>query len=230
MKKTSLPKPAAAADAIKLREDWLSRLSIAFQAEITARCGLAFPPVRVACGFPSRGGELGGKKRVAGQCWSAEASEDKHAEVFVSPVEAEAETVAAILAHELVHASIPEAGHGKAFQKAMKTLGHKAPFTQSIATDEFWAWVRPLLAKVGPYPHATLVAMRPVAAPKKQPTRMLKAVCEEVDGNGCACGFTVRLTRKWIEEVGAPLCPKHFAPMTCEGLGGGDEIEEDGDE
>jgi hypothetical protein len=209
------------ANEIKLREDWLNQLANAFMAEIVERCGLSFPPVRVTCGFPSRGGEMGGKSRVRGQCWSAEASEDNHAEIFISPVEADAETVAAILAHELVHAAIPEAAHGKPFQKAMRALGHIAPFTSAIPVDEFWAWARPLLSEVGAYPHAMLVAMRPVAAPKKQTARMIKAVCEHDDG----CGYTVRLARKWIDEVGTPLCPKHLIAMTCEGLD-----PEDGDD
>ena len=197
--------------AIKLREDWLNQLAKAFMAHITATTDLTFPPVRVTCGFPSRGGEMGGKTRVRGQCWSADASEDKHAEIFISPVEADAETVAAILCHEVVHAALPDAGHGKPFQRTMKALGQVAPYTSAIPTDEFWAWVRPLLAEVGDYPHAVLLAMRPVAAPKKQVARMLKCTCMEDD-----CGFTVRSARKWLKEVGFPICPKHMVPMICE--------------
>jgi hypothetical protein len=211
----------APAAAIKLREEWLNRLAAAFMAHTTEAAGLTFPPVRVTCGFPSRGGEMGGKKRVRGQCWSADASEDKHAEIFISPVEADAETVAAILAHEVVHAAIPDAGHGKPFQVAMKKLGHVAPFTSAIPTDDFWAWVRPHLDALGPYPHAMLVAMRAVAAPKKQTARMLKCICEQ-DG----CGYTVRAARTWLKDVGLPICPKHLAPMTCEGLDD-DELGDD---
>ncbi len=37
-------------------------------------------------------------------------------------------------------------------------------------------------------------------APKKQAARMLKCEC-------AACGYTVRTARKWLETVGAPLCP-----------------------
>lgn len=212
-------------EAIRLREDWLSLVAAAFMQHITDTTGLKFPPVRVTCGFPSRGGEMGGKTRVRGQCWSADASEDKHAEIFISPVEAEVDTVAAILAHELVHASIPEAGHGKPFQAAMSKLGHVKPFTSAVPTDAFWAWARPILTEVGPYPHAMLVAMRPVAAPKKQTNRQLKAECIE-DG----CGYTCRLTRKWIVEVGPPICPKHMLPMICEGVGGDDEDGDEGEE
>jgi hypothetical protein len=211
--KTNRATHSAFTPAIALREDWLNQLAKAFTAHITDTCGLTFPPVRVTCGFPSRGGEMGGRTRVRGQCWSADASEDAHAEIFISPVEADAETVATILAHELVHAAIPQAGHGKPFQIAMKKLGQVAPFTTAIPTDAFWAWARPHLETVGPYPHAMLLAMRPVAAPKKQVARMLKATCDEA-----GCGYTVRLAKKWIVEVGAPVCPKHLTPMVCEGL------------
>lgn len=212
--------------AIALREDWLNQLARAFMAHITDITGLAFPPVRVTCGFPSRGGEMGGKTRVRGQCWSADASEDKHAEIFISPVEADDETVAAILAHELVHASIPEAGHGKPFQRAMAKLGHVAPFTTATATQVFWDWARPHLEAVGPYPHAMLLAMRPVAAPKKQVARMLKCTCMEDD-----CGYSVRGARKWLLEVGFPICPKHMVPMICEvDLSEPEDGEDEGDE
>ena len=35
---------------------------------------------------------------------------------------------------------------------------------------------------------------------KKQTTRLKKLKCSE-------CGYTVRTTAKWIETLGAPLCP-----------------------
>jgi len=35
--------------------------------------------------------------------------------------------------------------------------------------------------------------------PKTQGTRMLKVVCQE-------CGCVVRMTRKWLDEVGEPTC------------------------
>jgi 2-keto-4-pentenoate hydratase len=47
----------------------------------------------------------------------------------------------------------------------------------------------------------------PADRPKKQGTRMLKATCE---GDG-PCGYTVRLTAKWVQEVSPPHCPKHGA-------------------
>jgi len=48
-------------------------------------------------------------------------------------------------------------------------------------------------------------------APKKQGCRLLKVVCE--------CGCVVRMTRKWLDEVGPPTCG-------C----GGAMVEEEGDD
>lgn len=204
----------------RLREAWLSRLAGLMVKVIEQRAGVKLPPYRVTCGFPSRGGELGKDSRVRGQCWAASASDDGHAEVFISPVEAESKVVAEILAHELIHAALPQAGHKKPFQAAAAKVGFTAPFTTATPTPEFDAWCAPLLAKVGAYPHARLVAMRPVAAPKKQTARLLKAICMAGAGDA-ECGYTVRVTRKWV-EVGAPCCPLHGA-MEVEGL---DEIED----
>lgn len=36
---------------------------------------------------------------------------------------------------------------------------------------------------------------------------MLKAVC--------SCGYTARITSKWVDEVGPPHCPMH-GPMSVE--------------
>jgi hypothetical protein len=63
---------------------------------------------------------------------------------------------------------------------------------------------------------------------KVQTTRMKKAVCD--------CGYTVRLTKKWMDEVGLPICPggtseKAHGPMKSElPAGGGEDPDEEGDE
>lgn len=49
----------------------------------------------------------------------------------------------------------------------------------------------------GREPHG---ALSPTTRDKVQGTRMLKALCP-VDG------YTMRLTRKWIDELGWPVCP-----------------------
>jgi hypothetical protein len=44
---------------------------------------------------------------------------------------------------------------------------------------------------------------------KPQSTRLLKAECGE-------CGYTVRVTKKWLEAKGAPICPCSMKAMTAD--------------
>ena len=209
-----------------LRENWLSNLAAAMAPVIEDRAGITLPPYRVTCGFPSSGGMIGKKSRTRGQCWSASSSDDGHAEIFISPVENDTNDIAAILAHEMIHAALPEAGHKRPFQIAAGKIGHVKPFTSSSPTPEFLAWAVPMIMKAGAYPHAKLNAIHSVGAKKKQGTRLLKAECLEDFDGGEKCGYTVRVTNKWLEGVGAPHCPLHGA-MFVEGYG---EPEEEDDE
>lgn len=186
---------------IKLREDWLMQLAKAMEPSIAEACGQALPPFRVTCGWPSSGGR-GRKRRVRGECWAASASADGHAEIFISPVEADTKEVAAILGHELIHAALPKAGHKKPFQVAAKKIGYTKPFTGAVVTNWFHIWVDPILADIGDYPHAELKASAPIARKKKQKARQLLCECEQ-------CGYKARVARTWIETQGAPLCPQH---------------------
>lgn len=201
--------------AIELREAWLRQLAALMCPIINEKAGgkLDFGSYRVSCGFPSRGGEMSAKgKRTQGQAWSSEASADKHGEVFVSPVDADARVVAEILAHELIHVALPKAGHKKAFQKVALAIGFTAPFTSTPSTPAFWEWVEPLLAQLGPYPHAELRAMAPVAAPKKKKTYLLKATCTHE-----GCGYTVRVTAQWVKQYGPPICPRGIIKPGADG-------------
>jgi hypothetical protein len=85
--------------------------------------------VRVAIGFTSRGA----KAKAIGECWDNRLSADGHFEIFIRPDLAHAPDampaqIAAILAHELVHAAVGiPAGHGKAFKRAALGLGLVGP-------------------------------------------------------------------------------------------------------
>ena len=63
--------------------------------------------VRVAIGFTSRGA----KGKAIGECWDNRCSGDGHFEIFIRPdlahaADAMPAQIAAILAHELVHAAV----------------------------------------------------------------------------------------------------------------------------
>jgi hypothetical protein len=50
---------------------------------------------------------------------------------------------------------------------------------------------------------------------KKQTTRLLKCECAE-------CGYTARVTAKWIKDSGAPMCPTDQVLMQCDAVDDGD--------
>lgn len=187
---------------IKIREEWLLTLAKQMQPSVADAANQELPPFRVTCGWPSSGGR-GRKRRVRGECWPATASADGHAEIFISPQEADTKEVAAILCHELIHAALPKAGHRKPFQAAAKKLGFTKPFTGAVTVNWFDLWVDPILKSIGDYPHAEIIAASTIAGQKKkQVARQLLCVCE-------ACGYKARVARKWIEEIGPPACPAH---------------------
>ena len=154
---------------IKTREDWLRQLALAMQSRVETACDTALPDFRITCGFPSHGALLGNKRRVRGQCWCPSQSRDGTTEIIVSIVEDNPEEIAEIVVHEMIHACLPKAGHTKPFQRAAKALGFVAPFTSSNPTEEFWNWAKPMVKKMGAYPHAQLAATRSNLIPTEKP-------------------------------------------------------------
>jgi hypothetical protein len=191
----------------KTREEWLNDLAGKLAPMFTAK-GAPLPPrVRIAIGFPS----TGGKGRRVGECWDAKASKDATFEILLRPdLDAPAE-LAHILVHELVHAAVGiAAGHGPKFRKLAVALGLQGKMKSTTAGPELVAALAPILAKIGPLPHAKLDFSGLTTRPKKQTARLIKCEC-------AACGYTVRTTRKWLEEAGAPVCPvKGHGPMTAD--------------
>ena len=189
----------------QLRESWLHAMAEVMGRELFAPAGFTLPTnIRLTCGFPSRRSLIGVKNQRIGECWGTDQSGDNNYEIMVSPTLADPMEVAAVLAHELVHATVGiEAKHGGAFKKCAVAIGLAGKMPTTVAGDKFRATVQPMLAEAGPYPHAVLDARKRISsAPKKQGTRMLKCECP-------LCGYTVRLTAKWLAAVGLPHCPKH---------------------
>jgi hypothetical protein len=178
------------------REVWLGRAAVKLASRIK-RAGYEMPEnCRYACGFPSKGG-LAKKKRVIGQCWAADCSKDKTFEILVSPTQADAVEVLAILLHEMIHAAVGiEEGHKGHFRKCARAVGLEGKLTATVPGDDLRADLKMIAGQIGPYPHAKLEG-RLNTGPKKQTARMIK--CE------CICGYVIRTTRKWI-ETGLPTC------------------------
>lgn len=130
------------------------------------------------------------------------ASGDRTIEIIISITLDDAVEVLSVLAHELAHAHLPEGtGHRAPFARLVKAMGLEGKPTATVVGEVFRANVAPVLAELGPYPHASL----DYTSRKKQGTRMLKAECP-------FCGYTIRLTRKWL-EVATPRCPVHEVEM-----------------
>lgn len=184
------------------RQRWLEAGVAALRSRFAEK-GFEVPTaVRVSIGFP-KGSH--GKGRAIGQCWYAEGSSDKHNEIFISPELGDGARILDVMAHELAHAVAGvNAGHKAPFKRIAEGVGLTGKMTATVAGVEFAAWADRHVSNLGKYPGGTLSAV----SRKKQSTRLLKAECD--------CGYTVRITKKWVAEVGAPHCPVD-GEMTVEG-------------
>lgn len=183
------------------REAWLVRAAHA----LIARFGIApRGPWRVTCGWPSVRGTAFLTKRI-GECWSEGCSSDSTIEIIVSLACDDPVDVLATLAHELLHAHLPDGtGHRGRFPSEARAMGLDGRPSATSAGPAFREAIAPILLELGPYPHGSLDVTRR----RKQSTRLLKAACPFPE-----CGYTLRITRKWV-EVAVPRCPVHDLPMT----------------
>lgn len=188
------------------REEWLVAAVEALRPLFSALTDETLPAVRVSVGWP---GGNGRKNSVIGQCWSTKVAADSVSQLFISPVLDDAVRVLDVLSHELIHAIDDcESGHKGRFAKIAKALGLTGKMTATVAGDELKAQLEEIAAELGEYPHAALVNPGAGAeGPKKQSTRMMKVECAE------GSGYKARMTRQWLEEFGAPICPCHNEVM-----------------
>lgn len=178
------------------RESWLLAVAEKLKPIIEQHAhGAKFPPVKVSCGWPARSG-LRAKTPRIGECWqpTVEGCDVRH--VFISPTQHDSVRVADTLAHELCHAILPKGtGHKGPFARLARSIGLEGKPTATFAGPDFEATLRAIVAEEGEYPHSRIEASNM----PKQTTRMYKAECP-------SCGYTLRLTRRWIAH-GLPTCP-----------------------
>lgn len=191
------------------REEWLAE-AVKIMTPLFNEHDYKVPTVRVACGWPSTRG-TSAKKRAIGECWGRDAATDKTSQIFISPwlIDTAAEQgVLSTLVHEVVHAVVGnKEGHNKVFGKCARAVGLAGKLTSTIAGPELLPKLAEWDAQLGEYPHARLDSFKsPV---KKQTTRMVKCECSD-------CGYTLRTSRKWLEDIGAPLCQCNKQTMTFE--------------
>lgn len=144
-------------------------------------------------------------KKAVGQCFDAECSTDHTYEILVRLDQADPLEVAAIIAHELIHAAIGvEQKHGPEFKRVALDLGLEGRMSQTRPGDRFKGNIEAILIEAGDFPHARLDWEGKRTGPKKQTSRMRKVECK-------GCGYVARVASKWL-ELGAPHCPTH-GPM-----------------
>ena len=182
------------------RESWLTEAIDNILPWVLAGADVETPTsVRVSVGWP---GGKGKKGNTIGQCWHKSASSDGTWEIFVSPKLDDTVQILSVLTHELCHvADQNENGHTGRFKTLATAVGLTGKMTETNAGEELTERLRALSEELGPFPHAALAAtVGSGSTTHKQATRMLK-----LQAVGC-CDYTVRTTRKWIDE-GLPSCP-----------------------
>ena len=188
----------------RAREDWLNRGALALGPAF-ARLEAPLPErVRITM-------SLTRKSRAIGTCYDKSVSADGTFEILIRLDQAEPLEVLAILAHELVHAAVGlECGHKGPFARVARALGLEGKLTATTPGPGFLALVKPILAKLGPFPHAVLNVFGGGrnSGPKAQKGRMVKLKCS-------GCGYIARTTRVWLDDVGPAHCPNH-GPMAEE--------------
>jgi hypothetical protein len=162
------------------RESWLNGVA-AGMAPLFEALGAPSPP-GFGCGH--RLTSAGRRSRAIGECWDNRRSADGHFEISIRPDLAHAPDampaqIAAILAHELVHAAVGiKSGHGKTFKRIALGLGLERSMRATTPGKAFLAMASPILAAAGPLPHARLDTGGLTTAPQKQAVRMLKCECQ----------------------------------------------------
>lgn len=153
--------------------------------------------IRLSCGFAR------GSRKAIGQCFNEKLSKDSTIEIFICPTQSDTLRVLDIVAHELIHACYPTDGHKGMFRKCAKAIGLTGKMTATIATDKFNKWTQEnIIDVIGKYPHATVTDSK-----KKQGTRLIKVSCD-------SCGYTVRISRKWLDHTNATDCHACNEPLT----------------
>lgn len=195
------------------REGWLNGAVDEILRPLFAQHDAKIPDnIRISCSFPSIAGRSGLRRQRIGECWSETLSKDGYWEILISPVLDDPMQILDVVAHEGIHATVGlDVGHKGPFKRLALAIGLTGKMSATEGGPEFKRAVAPLLESLGPYPHGELdtrkglpgsEGMRLSSGPRPQGTRLLKVMCR--------CGYTARVTQKWLDEAGPPLCPLPF--------------------
>lgn len=180
---------------MQTREQWLIEAVQELRPLFKAQAEV--PQVRVCMGFPPK--KAFGKRQVLGVCCMPGATSDGIAQIYINPTVSElggGQGILSILTHELVHACGIN-GHGKEFHKLGMFVGLEGKMSSSKANESLQQYFERIINKLGQMPHANITNAMPRL--KTDTCRMFKCSCGK-------CGYTVRISRKWI-NTGIPRCP-----------------------
>lgn len=157
--------------------------------------GYVQPPYRITCGWPCKNG-LGRVSRTLGECHSLKSSKTGVGEIFISPCLDDPLKVAGVVSHELAHNAVGvAAGHKGKFVTCCKHLGiTKGKPIHAMPGEKLSQTLQGFIDKIGAYPHSALEPVKKLVKASGQ----IKLICT------CGCNF--RISQKWLDESGIPLC------------------------
>ena len=191
------------------RETWLENITDRFLIDHFKAGGYDLLEIRdrlkFSCSFIKglRGSKNG---KAIGVHYHPLASEKGYHEIMIEPSISDSSRAVDILIHEICHALTLGDGHGKLFKRCAISAGLTGKMTATIASDQLKIKINEWVQAMGEYPHAKLTLND---NRRKQSTRLIKVEC--------SCGYNARMSRKWINELGAPICPACEIQMTAKG-------------
>jgi hypothetical protein len=185
------------APTIGTREEWLNKAALLLKPALH-RVGATVPDrVRFSLSMMR-------KRRTVGLCFDPSVSGDASWEILIKLDREDALDVLAILAHELIHASLGvRLGHGSRFRGVAVALGLVGPMRATLPGPSFKVLAAPLLLALGSFPHRALnVDEHPLE--RKQRARQLPLFCP-------TCKLRIWTTRSAMAAVDLAgmswLCP-----------------------
>jgi hypothetical protein len=197
------------------REEWLEKaveklkpLFLAHKYEI--------PPVKVSCGFPSKGGLS--KNRTYGECWQSQCTDDGTRHILITPLlgSERAVEVLGVLAHELTHSVLDDdAKHGPKFKEAMAKVGLEGPAKHAMPGADLQLRLEAIAEELGNYPNVALKPKERKKSEKAAAKKTFKLFCEKKRTCDKHCSlvekttggdFNVNSSRKSL-KLGFPMCP-----------------------
>lgn len=164
--------------------------------------GFPVPSTEIRTGFASKGS----RGRTISESWLE--GDTSTFVIFIRPDRDDPIDVAGAIAFQLCQiATQPKDTHGHLFRHVAISIGLKGRRAEMPPGTLFREMIKPSLKSIGPLPQAEMSLPEKIGS-KTQTSRLLKVSCP-------TCGYVARVSRKWLNDMGPPHCPKH-GPMTLD--------------